>query len=53
MTQDYVVFDMQALYEMAHTIWYNLGNIVSVCFYLFVIVLSVFLVFHIVSDFSQ
>lgn len=51
--QEYVVFDMQALFEMAYTIWYNLGNIATVCFYLFVIVLSVFLVFRIVSEIGR
>ena len=53
MTQDYVVWDMQALFEMAYTLGYILGNIVRVCRDLFIIVLSVFLVFRIVSDYGQ
>ena len=53
MTEDYVVWDMQALFEMAYTLWYNLGNITSICFYLFIIVLSVFLVIRVVSEIGQ
>ena len=53
MTEDYVVWDMQALFEMAYTLWYNLGNIVGISFYLFILVLSVFLVFRVVSEIGQ
>lgn len=47
--QDYVVFDMSYLFEMAYTLWYNLGNITGIALYAFIIVLSIFLIFNIVS----
>lgn len=47
---DYVVFDLRFLYHMANMIRSNVGVIFSVCFYLFLGVLSIFVIHYIITS---
>lgn len=49
----FVVFSMDYLHQMGYTIWSNVGSIFSMAFYAFIMVLSVHLVFNIVSDIGR
>ena len=48
---DYVVFDLAFLYQMANMIRSNVGVIFGVCFYLFLAVLSVYVIHYIIVSF--
>ena len=50
---NYVVFDLAFLYHMANMIRSNAGTIFSVCFYLFLAVLSVYVIHYIIISFSD
>lgn len=50
---EYVAFDIAYMMEMFNTIRYNLGNIFSVAFYLFIAVLGVYVVLNVVQTFGQ
>lgn len=45
----YVVFDLEFLYQMANMIRSNVGVIFSVCFYLFIAVISISVIQYIIS----
>lgn len=46
---NYVVFDLRFLYHMANMIRSNVGVIFSVCFYLFLGVVSIYIIHYIIS----
>lgn len=50
---DYVVFSPEYLYHMAWVIRSNIGTVFSVALYLFLAVLSVFIVLRIISYFAR
>lgn len=47
---EYVVFDLDFLYHMANMIRSNVGTIFSVCIYLFLGVVSIFIIQYIISS---
>lgn len=47
---EYVVFDLSYLYQMANMIRSNVGVIFSVCLYLFLAVVSVFVIQYIITS---
>lgn len=48
---DYIVFDLEFLYHIANMIRSNVGTIFSVCFYLFLAVLSIYVIHYIIVTF--
>lgn len=50
---EYVVFSLHDLQEMILTIRYNVGSIVSIAFYVFVTVLTVYVVISIVDKIGR
>lgn len=53
MISDYVVFDLQALYNMANTIHSSIGSIFSIALYCFIGVLGIYLVIQLIDFLAQ